>query len=223
MHTSKSQRIAQIFALLAVMLGLLGPSGASAGSTSSSAESVRWGPPTLNLIGSASGTRVNLTWTTSYFNQSYAEVFRDGARLQRLTGFSTSLGMPDYNVHRYSVRSYQSGGMLGWYLERSINIGPAAATLPTPRPVYPLNGDLAPRGLTLRTDPIAGVSRYRFEVWNAANGQLVSRTDRPSTSWTVSLPANGRFRWRVAALSMNGNAVAAVGRFSDQINFTTRR
>jgi hypothetical protein len=131
--------------------------------------------------------------------------------------------MSDYNVHRYTVRSYRAGGFQGIYYERSINIGPAATTLPTPRPVYPLTGDLAPRSVTLRTDPIAGVSRYRFEVWNAANGQLVSRTDRPSTSLNITLPANGRFRWRVATLSTNGNAVAAVGRFSDQINFTTRR
>jgi hypothetical protein len=104
MNTSQSQRIAQIFALLAVMLGLLIPSDVSAGSTASPAESVRWGFPELNLSGSAVGTRVTLTWSPSYFTQSYAEVFRDGAKLQRLTGFSTSLGMPDYNVHRYTVR-----------------------------------------------------------------------------------------------------------------------
>lgn len=219
MHASKPYRFARFLAVFAMILGLLSTTGAG---IAGSVGSVIWGIPTLTLTGSAVGTRVDLSWTTAYYAQSYAEVFRDGVRVQRVTGFRTSFGMPDYNVHRYTVRSYQAGGFQGIYHERSVNIGPAATTLPTPRPVYPLTGDLTPRSVNLRIDPIGGVTRYRFEVWNAVNGALVSRTDTASTTVRLSLPAKGRFRWRVAALSMNGGNVAAVGRFSEQISFSTR-
>lgn len=183
--------------------------------------SIQW-PATLELSGRASGTIVELDWVARNYRQSYAEILRDGRNLGRANTFCARLTMPDYNVHQYTVRSTPTGAF-SVAISKSLRIGPSSGVLPVPQPVYPLPGDLAPRTLTLRTDPVPGVSRYRFEVWNARTGALVKRVDTTATRLSLTLDRSAAYRWRVAALSMNGSSVAAVGRFCDQVPFTTGR
>lgn len=179
--------------------------------------------PTIELSGAFVGSEVHLNWQTHRMTQRAALVFRDGRQVARTSATSIRLGVPDWNVHRYTVKSHQHVDLMDYPAQATVSVGPVPAQLPVPSPVYPLPADVAPRTIRLRVDRIPGVTRYRFEVWNAANGRLVKSGDSSTGVYQLNLPANGRFRWRAAALSMNGSRVAAVGQYCPLVPFTTRR
>jgi hypothetical protein len=179
--------------------------------------------PTMDLTGASFGNQIHLYWTVYHMVQGSARILRDDRQVAVTRGTSITLNIPDWNVHKYTVLSHRYLSHTDSPNRGSILIGPASQFLPVPRPVYPLPADVAPRTIRLRVDPIAGVTRYRFEVWNAANGRLVKRGDSSSGVYQLNLPANGSFRWRAAALSMNGSRVATIGTYTPLIPFTTRR
>lgn len=179
--------------------------------------------PAIELSGGFAGSEVHLNWRTYNMTQRVAVILRDGRPVAQTPNTWIRLGVPDWNVHRYTVKSHQYVSRLDYPVQATVSVGPGAAWLPVPQPVYPLQADVVPRTIRLRVDRIPGVTRYRFEVWNAANGRLVKSGDSATGVYQLNLPANGTFRWRAAAVSMDGSRVAAVGRFSPLIQFTTRR
>jgi hypothetical protein len=179
--------------------------------------------PTMDLTGASVGNQIHLNWTVYHMIQGSARILRNDRQVAVTRATAIALNIPDWNVHKYTVLSHRYLSHTDSPNRGSILIGPASQFLPVPRPVYPLPADVAPRTIRLRVDPIAGVTRYRFEVWNAANGRLVKRGDSSSGVYQLNLPANGSFRWRAAALSMNGSRVATIGTYTPLIPFTTRR
>ena len=125
------------------------------------------------------------------------------------TATSYTVTLPAGGQYRWNVAAGSTAGESAFtavlYFQTPIAI-PATPTSPSPGTTSSPGTTLSSSTVTVSWNAVAGATYYDLGIRDVATGNLVVNTTTTATSYTVTLPTGGQYRWNVAAGNTAGES-----------------